>query len=456
MRRPLTILFRKTRHAVKGSYPIITALVCLMLLTNSAVQAQGFGLRKNRTAISYRWPAAVYFPANAFAVDVTSQNRVSRRLLRHLKETLEKTIQIVLPGSTLAPASPQTLINLKVIELAAASALEPRTRSEYQAISTRTVTNPETNASETVTDYGYVNIQYTAVVASGLMTVEYGIEDAGSGLVLDKQRLSSNYMQEFQEGYAADLNAVEMELAYQIIREISYRITPRNETVEVVLPKGNLSQTSRLLKSGSWDQAIARLEATPAFKKPKGEAYRLYSLALAREAMAFTTDDLVTVKKRLERAVELYRRATNLYPKEDYFWQSRSRAEWALYLYEFKLLQERKFEECTAGVPGQRCSSLLEEVKRVAKPLPVLTNDKVIEMVRQGLSEDHIIASIKHARLTGFDLSAAGRTSLSRAGVNNRIIREMQRPQTRRTSGSLARTISIIATIVWPFALRVF
>lgn len=467
MRSSLTILFQHSSHTVKRSYSPITALVCLILclilLAKSAiqVQAQGFGFKKNRTVILYRWPAAIYFPANRFAVNLTSQNRASARLLEHLKETLEKTIQAALPGSTPTPDNQQTVISLKVIELAAASIPEPRTRSEYQVIGTRTMTNPDTNMSETMTDFGYVDVPYTAVVARGLMSVEYGIKDAGSGLVLDEDRLSSNYMQEFYEGYAPDLNAVEMEMAYQIIREISYRITPRNETVEVVLPKGNLSQTSQLLKSGLWDQAIARLEATPAFKKPKDEAYRLYSLALAREATVFTTDDPVTIKERLERVVEPYRVATTLYPKEDYFWQSRNRAEWALYLYERKIVQTRKFEECAGKQSGQACSSLLEEVKRAAKPVPVLTNDKIIEMVRQGLAEEYIIASIKHARSRGFDLSQAGRASFAQAGVNKRIIREMQRPQRQRSqthprSVSLAQTIFMIAAIVWPLALKMF
>lgn len=463
MRSSLTIPSQNSGQAVKRLRSILTALVCSLLLASSVVQvqAQGFGFKKNKTVIRYRWPATIYFPAATFTVNLTSQGRLSPRLLGHLKETLEKMIQARLPGSTPTPDRPETVINLNIIELAAASSLAPRTRSEYQATGTRTITNPDTNMSETVTDFGYVDIPYTAVIEQGVMSVDYGIEDADSGLVFDRDRLSSNYLQEFQEGYAPGLNAVELELAYQIIREVIYRIAPRNETVEVVLPKGGLSQTSRLQKSGLWSQAVAKLEAMPAFKSPKEEAYRLYSLALSREAMVFTTDDLATIRERLERVVELYRNATGLYPKEDYFWQNRNRAEWALYLYELKMLQARKFEECAGKQSGQSCLSLLEEVKRVSKPLPVLTNDKVIEMVRQGLSEEYIIASIEHARSRSFDLSQAGRASLARSGVNKRMIREMQRPQPQRSqmqrrSVSLARTIFIIAAIAWPFALKPF
>ncbi|HKY05685.1 MAG TPA: hypothetical protein VJQ56_12385 [Blastocatellia bacterium] len=461
MRRPLTILSQNSRYTVKRSRSIITALACLTLLVNSGVQAQGFGFKKNKTEILYRWPASIYFPASTFTVNLSSQVPVSPNLLIHLKDALEKAIQARLTGATPTPDNPETVISLDIIDLAAASVWERRTRSEYQAIGTRTITNPDTNLIETVTDYGYVDIPYTAVVAQGVMRVNYGVKYARGGLVLDQDRLSSNYMQEFQGGYAPGHNAIETELAYQIIREISYRLAPRIEAVEVVLPRGGLSPTSELLKSGLWNQAIARLEAMPAFKKPKDEAYRLYSLAVAREATAFTTGDPVAIRERLERVVELYRNATTLYPKEGYFWQNRTRAEWALYLYEMKVLQARKFEECAGKPPGQRCLPLVEEVKRVANPQPILTNDEVVEMVRQGLSEEYVIASIKHARFRGFDLSQAGRASLAQSGVNKRIIREMQRPQRQTNPGlrrnlSLAQTILTIAAIAWPFALKLF
>ena len=315
-----------------------------------------------------------------------------------------------------------------------------------------------------MTDYGYVNENYQVQVVTGWMSAEYWIKDARSGLLLDQDKLTPAYRQEFTDGFGAPgIDWIVSTMALQAVWEIAHRLTPRSEDIKVVLSKGKLAQASKLFKDGLWNQSLAMLEAMPALKKPKDDAYRLYGLALAYEAMAFTTHDPLTIRERLERAAELYQTATRLNPGEDSFWEARNRAEMGAYVYGLRIIQARKFEECrnkladqsVTGKPSD-CLSLAEEARKEATPLPVLNNEAVIKLVRQATEEEYLLASIKHTKAKQFDLSASGRAGLAQAGVNDRVIKAMQRSQVQRRG--LGRGLSIISLValIWPYALLVF
>ena len=201
----------------------------------------------------------------------------------------------------------------------------------------------------------------------------------------------------------------------------------------------------------------------PALKKPKDDAYRLYGLALAYEATAFATHDALTIRKRLERAVELYEAATRLNPGEGNFWEGRNRAEMGAYVYGLWITQARKFEECRNRLTDQGgagkasdCLSLAEAARKEATALPVLSNEAVIKLVRQATEEEYLLASIKHTKAKQFDLSASGRASLAQAGVNDRVIKAMRRSQAQRSHRGRGLSIISIAALIWPYALLVF
>jgi hypothetical protein len=152
-----------------------------------------------------------------------------------------------------------------------------------------------------------------------------------------------------------------------------------------------------------------------------------------------------------------------LNPGEDNFWEPRNRAEMGLYIYGLKIIQARKFEECRSKLADQSgagkasdCISLAEESRKEATPLQVLNNEAVIKLVRQATEEDYLLASIKHTKAKQFDLSASGRAGLAQAGVNDRVIKAMQRSQVQRSNRGLGLSIISIAALLWPYALLVF
>ncbi|HEX5732966.1 MAG TPA: hypothetical protein VF131_09045 [Blastocatellia bacterium] len=447
---------------------LIAATVMSVILPAAVAthaHAQGFGFKRTKATLTYKWPARVYLTNATFAVKVSSQAKlVASHAVEQMGEFLESQVRSINPGLKPVSDAPETFINCTILDAETSSGWEYRTTSEYQATGTHTVTNPETGAIETVTDYGYVNVNYQVQVITGRMSVEYWIKDARSGLLLDQDKLTPAYRQEFKDGLGAPgIDWIVSTMTQQAVWEIAQRLTPRSEDIKVVLPKGKLAQASNLFKKGLWDQSLALLEAMPALKKPKDDAYRLYGLALAYEATAFTTHDPVMIRKRLERAVELYRTATRLNPGEENFWEPRNRAELGSYVYGLRIIQARKFEECGNKLAAQSvtgkaadCLSLAEEVRKEATPLPVLNNEAVIKLVRQATEEEYLLASIKHTRAKQFDLSASGRADLAQAGVNDRVIKAMQRSQVQRSNRGRALSIISLAALIWPYALLVF
>src|SRR6185436_5765228 len=84
-------------------------------------------------------------------------------------------------------------------------------------------------------------------------------------------------------------------------------------------------ESSKLLESNSWNEALSLLTATPSFKDEKEEAYRLYSIGIAHEGLAYSASNPAETRQHLKQALENYTRATELKPREEAFWPPKNR-----------------------------------------------------------------------------------------------------------------------------------
>jgi hypothetical protein len=66
------------------------------------------------------------------------------------------------------------------------------------------------------------------------------------------------------------------------------------------------------------------------------------------------------------------------------------------------------------------------ESKPASEATVALNNETIIKLVKAGLSEENIIATISEASAVSFDLSPNGQVQLIQAGVSNRIISAMR------------------------------
>jgi hypothetical protein len=151
-------------------------------------------------------------------------------------------------------------------------------------------------------------------------------------------------------------------------------------------------------------------------KKPQDDAYRLYDMGVACEALAYQAEDSGVSRKLLEQAAIHYGKAIDMKPDEKYFREPQVRIQTAI-------AQLGKAE----GQKAVYARSLAGKSKSVEAPgRESLTNRNVIELAGSGLDEKILCDMIGEAPRVNFDLGAQGTMQLLNGKVSNRVIAAMR------------------------------
>jgi hypothetical protein len=314
-----------------------------------------------------------------------------------------------------------------------------------------------------------VNVAYRALVFAGRMSVKCEVRDVATGIVLYSDTFDAVYSDAREVGLGTsdpsvdDLNTIYLKLADNAAGLILALLSPRVTSEIVRLPSGKLKESSRLLEVGRSSEALDLLSRIAPFKDPKDDAYRLYSIGVANEALAYQTQDPGEIRRRLELAADHYRRATHLKPRENAFWHPKNRADLQLWQATVLAAQVEAFEavkksgKVAAAPAGTAAGTDLYQQVRSKMPNPpiAITNQTVIQWVKSGYSADYILSSIKHAPQTQFDLSPAEVLKLRREGVSDKTLKAMKESQQGPRYGMRTRTWAIISAasmLLWlPF-----
>ncbi len=374
---------------------------------------------------------------------------------------------------------------------------------------------PKTSVrSETVFQNGravQVPKQYYRLV--GELEIAYQAKDPKSGHVLDSQNLAAKFNREFEGGtnQATDKSIgskfsdpfkrlagkkveeetpppTQMELRLKLIHDVVAQITARlvstDEAVDVLLARGKqLDSADKIAESGLWSRALESFETMTPFPSPHDDAYRLYNIGVANEALAYQTEDRDAAKKFLEEAAINYGKAIDARPDEKYFLEPQTRIETAVAYY--KKLDEHlpvvanadpppntspaaspaadasessrsvkapavgrgpaaktaavrasastppssSVSASSSAAPAPAASSLQPKTAAKAQSapaVPALTNQKVIDMLKGGVDEDNIIATVHDSPAVDFDLSPDGQIALAKSGVKGKILAAMR------------------------------
>jgi tetratricopeptide (TPR) repeat protein len=204
------------------------------------------------------------------------------------------------------------------------------------------------------------------------------------------------------------------------------RLVNTDEPVEILLAKGKNEDANKLAKDGLWARDLETLETTPASSNQQEEAYRLYNIGVANEALAYQSEDHAAAQKYLEEAAIDYGKAIDAKPNEKYFLQPQNRIETALAYY--KKLEER-------GAPTPNPVTVAADIDK-----DTLTNEKVIEMFQSGVDEPTILSMIHDDAKVNFDLSSDAMIALAKAGIKGKIPAAMRERMTRKTGTTKAAT----------------
>jgi hypothetical protein len=200
-------------------------------------------------------------------------------------------------------------------------------------------------------------------------------------------------------------------LIKDVAMQIASRLVNTQETVNVFLARGSgLEEADTLLENQQYTRALENLDTMTPLGKPDDDAYRLYDLGVANEALGYQAEDVNKARKYLQEASIDYGKAIDAKPAEKMFLEPQNRIDTALAHY--KVLSDEV---------NQRNA----KAAAAAPAADVLTNADVISMVQAKLDQANIIDTIQHSSAK-FDVSAKGQVDLAKAGVAGPIITAMK------------------------------
>ena len=419
-------------------------------LFNLSLHAQSFGASKTKVTLQRKLPATAHLNGTTFKVRASGHD-TQRDLAHNLEALLETELLKDDPHLRQDESNPSTIITCEITEFS----------HPQPTVTTRPSLAVTKNAPKTAT--------YTRI--TGNLTVAFQAKTAG-GQVLTSDNVTAKYDEEFDsagnnsshgvkgtvtdtwkrlKGGASseDLNPptdaeLQSKLVTDAVHQIAEHLVNTNEVLEVYLAKskGSLDEGDKSAEAGLWQRALETFETAPPSPKPDEDAYRLYDIGVAYEALAYGAEDEKTAMKFLDEAAINYGKAIDAKPGEKYFLEPQKRIETAIAHYkEFEDEKHRREqaeedEKRAKSAPGTQAKDA-GPGNAHAHPTPKgMTNSQVLAMVKSGMDEDTIVQTIRTSRAASFDLSAAAQQDLTKGGVSVPVLTAMKARAARKSVAS--------------------
>jgi hypothetical protein len=405
-------------------------LIGIGVVAAAAEGREGFGFTKKAVTMNRTKPPATNLGARRVSITATSDRAAEADDATTLQRYTE---EVILSGAgTMASGKDKgdVRVNIMLDRLDSHEAWETKTETRYQKVGSHQEWNEKKKKYETKDDYANVPYTVQVKVLTGSLTGTFDIADK-SGKIVDSENLSTEYREKFEEGKNAPTpSKVEDELLRRAATAIAGRLVPTQDRVSVIVPKGSFESVIPLADMNAWDRYLESVQAVREHRDARQESYRQYALALAKEGLAYATDNRARAVELLREAVGHYQTAIRSNPGEKIFSETYSslfstgstgaslpRAQASLTAFEAWTGAGRPQRVLTAESPARDT---------------VLTNQVLIEMSKAGLTEENLILAIDAASETDFDTSPTALIALAKAGVSKNVIARMQKKQARK------------------------
>jgi len=421
----------------------LMAFLSIGLLSATAAGGQDFGAAKERVTLERQLPALVHLTGTTFKVRATGHGDQAD-VAHDLQALLETELLKDDPQLRSNENSPSVVITCQI--------------TAYSHPAPTISTKPGLAVSMGAA----MNQSYKRV--TGSLSVSFQAKGAG-GQVLGSDNVTAKYDEEF-DGFGnsasqgvkgtvtttwkrikggtssealnpptdAELQSL---LMADAVRQIAEHIVNTKEAVDVYLAqkKGALDAGDKQAEAGLWQRALETFETAPPFSKREDDAYRLYNIGVAYEALAYQAEDEKAAMNFLDEAAINYGKAIDARPAEKYFLQPQKRIETAIEHY--KKLEDQQSQkvipttikiESTAGKSGTG--------GKAGAPANALTNAKVIAMLKAGVDDDTVAQTIRASKAVNFDLSAAGQQDLTGSGVSAPVLTAMKARAARKPAAA--------------------
>jgi hypothetical protein len=314
-------------------------LLLLLMVSPVGLHAQGFGvLQKKVVTINRLLPPTVNLNGKRIRVEATAAGvQKSGDQLEALLKTKLVTLIQKDPRFILDENSPQTILKFTI------------TNFYTEKWTSGTGTNQTTsNRGKIEVAYQAIDVATDTALDSENLTKTAGY-DPGQTSLMDTFHLNKN-----KAAAERSENETRDQLVDGIVDLMARRIAPLDQPFDAPLPGGKLEPLSSLARSGRWGALEEQGEKMDKLPKPNDDAYRLYLVALAKEAQAYDltreandrdlgkrTDisetqaeaDFKRAQKNLDEAGTIYKQIITENSKEKDFRAGDTRTEEALAIY---------------------------------------------------------------------------------------------------------------------------
>jgi tetratricopeptide (TPR) repeat protein len=415
---------------------IIVAIVCAGagVLATSPARAQNFGASKEKVVLQRKLPALVHMPGDSIKVTVTSASPDGA--LPYDFQALLETELLKDDPDLREDNSPNTIITCRITEYSQPGPII--TTGPSLAL---TKNSPKTQQYERIT--GTMNVAFQAKTATGgtlisdNVSANYDEQFDGSGVSTSHGVMGSlsGTWGKLKGGQNSEAAApptpaeLRSRLILDAVQQIAEHLVNTNESLDVYLAKqgGALDEGDKDAQAGLWERALETFETAQPDPKPDEDAYRLYDIGVAYEALAYQSEDQKATMKYLDQAAINYGKAIDAKPAEKYFLEPQKRIETAIAHYK-QLEQEneaaRRAKEAQVSPGGNTVAA------------KGLTNAQVLALVKAGVDDETVIHAIRGADALNFDLSPTGEKALTSGGVSARVVAAMKSETERKEAAS--------------------
>ncbi len=435
---------------LRGIATAAAVSVAAMALT---VQAQSFGMAKTKVTLQRKLPALMPVEGDSIRVKVTAHGDATN-LAQDLQSQLETELLKDNPKLRSEETNPSTSVNVEITSVspiqrtttqkpnAMAGKNGPKTLPYLRITASLSVAFQAKGRSGRTLGSDNVTVNYDEQFDSNGNNTSHGIMGTMSS-GWHKIKGGSSESQDDQPPSDGELRTKLLGIA---VHRMASQIVNTDEGIDVFLAKnkGAIDEGDKAAESGLWERALETFETAPPLSKKDEDAYRLYNIGVANEALGYAAEDPKSAMKFLDEAAINYGKAIDDKPGEKYFLEPQKRIQTAIAHY--KKLEDEKnapppppppvVASETPPVPEKKTVS--ERVKPQPPPpppkqgvthqtgSPALTNARVIAMVKDGIDDETVAQAVRNAKAVDFNLSSDAQRKLTAAGVSPAVLSAMK------------------------------
>ncbi|MGA8528679.1 MAG: hypothetical protein WB622_03125 [Acidobacteriaceae bacterium] len=436
---------------------VVAAPALAMVLVVAPLRGQNFGMAKTKVTLQRKLPALMHLPGDTIRVRVVAHDDQAD-LAHDLQALLETELLQDDPQLREEEHDPAVTVTCQITNFAHP---QPTVTQRPNLLATKG--QPKNQTFTRVT--GALSLSFQAktrggaTIGSDNVTVNYDQEfdsngnNASHGVM---GGLSSSW-HKIKGGASADEDdqpptdaELRSRLLTMAVHRMAEQIVNTNESIDVYLAKnkGALDEGDKQAEAGLWERALETFETAQPLSKRDEDAYRLYDIGVANEALGYQAQDQKSAMKFLDQAAIEYGKAIDAKPGEKYFLIPQKRIETAITHYH--KLDEMRNAPLTvadnASPPPKTVTAAARSTHRATNASlrtggshlsgttsssagsggRPLTNAQVVAMVKAGVADDLVAQSVRNAKVVDFDLSLAARRRLTESGVSPALLEAMK------------------------------